>query len=168
MRRGNLLFSAVQFIFAFLVVLVGLFFVGLQEIPFLRYRLSQFFSNPTISFAGIGYLILVFGFLLFVGFCVMYRGHYYQLTMGRHRAGVDPELIEQLVTGYWKNVSSDQDSTVQVRVSSNQSLNITFELSSIPLKDQEPLFEKVERELSELLYSQLGYNKKFIVSVLMK
>lgn len=168
MRQGNLLFSAVQFIFALLVVLIGLFFVGLQEVPSLQYRLSLFFSNPTISFAGIGYLILGCGFFLLIGFCVMYRGRYYQLTMGKNRAGVDPELIQQLVSAYWNRLFPDQGNEVQVRVSRGQKLDITFELSSVPLEEQEALFEKVEKELGELLRSQLGYGKEFIVSVLMK
>ncbi len=168
MRKGKLLFSAVQFIFALLVILLGLFFVGLPEAPLLRYRLSLFFSNPTTSFAGVGYLILACGIFLLIGFCVMYKGRYYQLKMGSNRSSVDPAVIQQMVSRYCNQLFQGQDSGVQIRISSDEKLEIIFESLSVPLEEQEALFQKMEQGLSDLLYSKLGYRKEFLISVLMK
>jgi len=168
MRKGHLLFSAVQFIFALLVVLLGLFFVGLQEAPSLRYRLSLFFSSPSVSFSGVGYLILACGIFLLVGFCVMYKGRYYQIKMGGGRVHIDSELIQQQVSKYWSQLFPDQASEVKVQITQGQKLHIAFELFPMPEEEREALFVKVEQELGELLRSQLGYTQEFVVSVLLK
>ena len=57
MKTGNLLFSAVQFVFAALVVLLGGLFIGLEYAPHLRYYIADFFQL-TPHFSLIGYLVL--------------------------------------------------------------------------------------------------------------
>ena len=166
MRKGNLLFSAVQLIFSLLIVLLGLFFIGLQEAPHLRYHLSLQLSDPSFSFSKVGYLILIAGLFLLIGFSAMYRGRYYRVRMGSNRTSVDPDLIRQAVHSYWVQHYPHKHNVIQVRVNRLQKLELIFEWEEMPFEEQEALLMRVEKDLAELFSSQFDYRRDFKLSVL--
>ncbi len=167
MKAGNLLFSAVQFVFVVLVILLGGFFIGFQHAPHLRFLVSHFFSDPTVSFSLIGYFILGCGVFLLIGFCVMHGGIYYRVKMKGGDLLVDPVVIRSYVDEYWKNAFPDHDLSVEVSVS-NQALEMFVELPLLSEENQEAFLEKAEVELAQILQKRLGYYKEFSLSVLVK
>jgi hypothetical protein len=168
MKAGSLLFSAAQFVFASLVILLGGFFIGLQHAFHLRIAISHFFAESTTSFSLIGYLILGCGLLLLIGFYLMNRGVYYRIKMGMREHLVDSAVVRSYVDEYWKGVFPEHHYSVDVSVTSDQKLEIYVELPLLPEATQEAILVKTEEELSQILQKHIGYKKEFALSVLIK
>jgi hypothetical protein len=167
MRSGNLLFSAVQFVFAVLIILLGGLFIGLEYAPHLRFSVADFFSRSTAHFSLIGYLILSSGFLLLIGFYAMHRGTYYRLSMGQKETWIDPAVIRSYVKEYWKKIFPDYDLSVQIDMSKEQ-IEMFVELPLLSEEKQIAALELAEKDLAEILKKQLRYDKGFLLSVLVK
>jgi hypothetical protein len=168
MKTGNLLFSAVQFLFVILIMLLGVFFIGLQHVSYLRFAVVQFLSQQTALFSLIGFLILGCGALLLYGFYTMHRGWYYTLKMGQHTVLVDLPVIQGVVREYWKTVFPDQDLAIEVNVTKAQKIEMFMELPLLAPEKQLKTLEKAELDLSHLLQKHLGYRRDFSLSVLVK
>ncbi len=168
MRSGNLLYSAVQFMFAVLIILLGGLFIGLQYAPLLRFVIADFFSQPAVHFSLIGYFILGCGILLLFGFYIMHRGVYYRLSMGQKETWVDPTVIKSYVQEYWQRNFPEEDLAVQIALSKKQKLEISVELPQLSDEKQLAVLEKTERDLGEILKKQLRYNREFSLLVLIK
>lgn len=168
MRSGNLLFSAVQFVFAVLVILLGGLFIGLEYAPHLRFSVADFFSRSTAHFSLIGYLILSCGFLLLIGFYSMHRGTYYRVNMGQKETWIDPAVIRSYVKEYWRKIFPDYDLSVQIGMSKEQKIEMYVELPPISEEKQLAALELAEKDLAEIFKKQLRYDKGFLLSVLIK
>jgi len=168
MKAGNLLFSAIQFVFVILIILLGVFFVGLQHASHLRYIIADFFSRSTIHFSFIGYLILACGSLLLAGFYAMHRGVYYSIKMGRNEVFVDPIVIQGIVHEYWKTIFPDQDLAIEIDLSKKQRIEMFVEFPLLPPEKQQVVLEKAEHELSQILQKHLSYRREFLISILVK
>lgn len=168
MKSSNLLYSAVQFVFSVLVILLGGLFIGLQYAPQLRFSIAHFFSQSTVHFSLIGYLVLGCGFLLLIGFYAMHRGVYYQLRMGQKETWIDPAVIRGHVKEYWKEVFPDHDLSVQIDLSKEQKIEIFVELPAVCEETQMATLEKAEKALAAILKKQLRYEKEFHLCILIK
>jgi hypothetical protein len=168
MKAGNLLFSAVEFVFVVLIILLGGFFIGLQYAPHLRYAIADFFSQTTIHFSLIGYLILGCGSLLLTGFYAMHRGMYYSIRMGRNEVLVDPGVIRGYVQEYWKKIFPEQDLSIEIDLSRNQKIELFVEMPLLSPEKQQAILEKAENELGQILQKHLGYRREFLISILVK
>ncbi len=168
MKTGNLLFSAVQFVFVMLVILLGIFFIGLQHAPHLRGAIADFFLQTVVRFSLVGYLILACGILLLIGFYVMHRGVYYNIKMGRNEVFVDPQVVQQYVKEYWKTIFPGDDHSIEIGFSKDQKIEMFIELPLLSPEKQRALLEKAESELNHILQKHLGYRKEFMLSILVK
>lgn len=168
MKSSNLLYSAVQFVFAALVILLGALFIGLQHAPHLRFAIADFFAHSTGHFSLIGYLILGCGILLLIGFLSMHRGVYYRLSMGQKETTIDPAVICGCVQSYWKQVFPGDDLSVQIGLSKEQKIEMFVEFPLISTEKQLAILERAEKDLSAILKKQLRYDKDFLLSVLIK
>lgn len=168
MKTSHLFYSAVQFVFAVLVILLGGLFIGLQYAPHLRLSIAHFFTYSTARFSLIGYFIMGCGFLLLIGFYAMHRGMYYRLSMGQKETWIDPEVICGLVQAYWKRTFPEEDLSVQVDLSRKQKIELFVEFPPLSEEKQLAILEQAEKELGAILKKQLRYEKEFILSVLIK
>lgn len=168
MKVGNLLFSAVQFVFAVLIILLGGFFVGLQYASHLRFAIARFFSAAATPFSLIGYLILTCGFFLLIGFYAMYRGVFFRVKMGNGELRIDPIIIEGYLRDYWKKTFPEHKLSVDVSISKNQKVEIYIELPFLSEENQKAVLENAELEFSSILQRYIGYKKDFALSVLIK
>lgn len=168
MKIGNLLFSAVQFVFAVIVILIGAFFVGLQYASHLRFAIARFFSAAAVPFSLIGYLILACGIFLLAGFYAMYRGVFYRIKMGSGEICIDPVVIKKYVADYWKETFPQHNLASDVSISGGQKIEMFIELPLLDSEHQKAILEKAEQELSVLLHKHIGYKKDFTLSVLIK
>lgn len=168
MRSGNLLFSAIQFIFVVAVFLLGGLFIGLEHAPQFRSAVAEFFFSSTSSFSAIGYTILGVACLLLLGFYVMNRGVYYQVEMGDHRCQVEPKIIRSYVQGYWKEIFPEQNCQADVVFHANQEIEVLAELPGLCLEQHKVFLSQIEKDLGDLLASHFGYQRPFLVTVVIK
>jgi hypothetical protein len=168
MKVGNLLFSAAQFGFAVLVMLTGVFFIGLGYASHLRVLIARFIVESSLPFSMVGFLILGSGILLMLGFYAMNRGVYFTVAMGKKGVLVDPTLVRGYLDVFWKEKFPGLDLGVDVSVSKEQKLEIFVEMPTFPKRDLEGFLVEVEGELSLLLRSKIGYKSPFQLSLLVK
>ncbi len=168
MRTGHLLFSAVQFVFTALVILLGVFCIGLENAQQMRLWLSHFFLDTSTPFALIGYAILGCGLLLFIGFYVMNQTAYFQIKMGKKHVLLDGALFQKYIAQYWFEKFSQKSLEVQAIIRSDQKLEILAQLPQVFTEEREALLEKVEEDLTEILRRKLGYRGEFLLNVILK
>jgi hypothetical protein len=154
--------------FAFLVIALGVFFIGLHYAAHVRMDIARFFSETTLSFFFIGFLIFVCGMLLLFGFYWMNRGVYYRVKMGQREHSLDSAVLRGYIEDYWKRVFPHCDFAIAVSISYGQKMEIYVELPCMSEVDHMAIMEKAESELSHILCKYIGYDKKFALSVLMK
>lgn len=168
MRAGNILFSAVQIIFVMLIMLLGLVFLSLDYVSYLRYAIADFFLEESVRFSLAGYVILGCGVLLLLGFYVMHRGVYYRIKMGKRDAWVDPAVVQSYVKTYWDSVFPEKDFAVEVRFSGDQKIELFVEMPLLSPENHKSVLLKSEGELAQILEKHLGYRRDFLLSALIK
>lgn len=168
MKTGNVLFSAVQFLFAALVVLMGGCLIGLQYAPHARFVFAHFIEQSPSLFFVVGYGVLGSGILLLTGFYFMHRGVYYRVKMGAGEMRVDPVIVRRYVHTYWKEAFPEQEISVEVGVSQGHKLEIFLTLAFLSQDAQMAALENAEPALTRLLQKHLGYKQKFSLSILVK
>src|SRR5689334_12238487 len=120
MRSGHLLFSAVQFLFTVLILLIGGFFLGLHYAPHLRLQLAQFFADLNVNFIPIGLSVLGCGVLLLVGFYAMNRGAYLCFVIRERNTCIETALFRSYVKKYWTDQFPDSELATDVILHKNQ------------------------------------------------
>ncbi len=168
MRSGHLLFSAVQFLFTVLILLIGGFFIGLHYAPHLRLAFGQFFVNHSSSFISIGLSILGCGILLLIGFYAMNRGAYFRFLVPANNAIVEAALFRSYVKKYWTDQFPGSGLSTDVILHGDQKMEISLEMPQTEIKDHELFLEKTETDLSRLLTKTLGYRGEFILTTIVK
>jgi hypothetical protein len=167
-KTGHLLFSAAQFIFASLVILLGGLFIGLEYAPHLRLAIAAFFLESTLSFFLVGSLILGCGILLMTGFYLMNRGIFYTVKMGKRKMSIDAVVIQTYVSHYWKQTFPEHELSVEVGLSRGNHIEMFVEFPQLPIEKQQIVLEKANRDLSQILSRRLGIDREFSLSVLIK
>jgi hypothetical protein len=168
MRSGHLLFSAVQFLFSILVLLIGGFFIGLHYAPHLRLMIGEFFVDHSAIFITVGLSILGCGILLFIGFYAMNRGAYFRFIIPAKNAIIEAALFRMYIKKYWSSQFPGSALETDVILHSNQQIEISIELPSLEIEDHQAFLEKTEKDLSELLSKTLGYDREFLLTVIVK
>ncbi len=166
MRKGNLLFSFVQFIFVIALFLLGGLFIGLHYTPRLRMEFAVFITDHSVSLSLLGWAIIGCALLLCIGFYVMYRGAYYQVEMAQGQAVIDARIIEQVVRGYWKGRFPGQELTAEVVLRGKNAIEVLAEVPEMPLDPQVALLAEVELELGLLLERHLGHRREWAMTVI--
>ena len=169
MRSGHLLFSAVQFLFTFLILLIGGFFIGLHYTPHLCFVVGQFFIEQSSSFIPIGLSILGCGILLLIGFYAMNRGAYFRFLVPANHAEIEAALLRSYVKKYWNGqFPENEELAADVILHRDQKMEISLEMPAVERQDDEQFLAKVETDLRGILSKNFGYKHDFFLTVTVK
>lgn len=163
MRTGNLLMSAVHFLFAMAVLCASIFSLLLAYNPILR---ASFLSSleREVFFFILGLSGLILSLVLLVGFYFLYRRSYYRVKMGEHVLEMEPALINQYVTSFWKEHLPDYQITSEVLVHSHHKIEIMASLESP--SELLMVLEEIEEPLKRVLFKNIGYRDELVLTVL--
>lgn len=168
MRKGNLLFSAVQFLFVFALFLLGGLLIGLHYAPHLRMSIASMILDQAVSLSFLGYMTIVCALLLCIGFYVMHRGAYFRIRMDGGDVTVEPKLIEGLVQDYWKERFPERGFKTEVILRGYKQIEVVAEMPEVELSVREVLLPEIEKELGALLLSHLGYRREWMMTFIIK
>ncbi|MBS0620089.1 MAG: hypothetical protein JSS61_01340 [Verrucomicrobia bacterium] len=160
----NLFYSAAQVVFALLILLLGLFVIGLEYAPKARFAIAEFLLKSTSHLSLIGFSILGFGILLSIGFYAMHAKRSYHFAMGE----VDPALIQQSVQTYWDTTFNSHRAKTAVQIHSSDQIEVVIEMPQFTPEEHQGVLNRAEAELSTLFKNQLGYQGRFLLTVLAK
>ena len=155
------LFFVWQGIFALCLILVGLGCVGLEYAPLVRHALIKMLSGA-LPLIWVGAVIAACGLSLFIAVLLASKKRSYVIRMG---AEVEAPLIQTLVEHYWKLIFPEHEGAVQIEISRAQELRISVEFPVLAPEEQRRILRETEEVLSQLLRSQLGYHKPFVIFV---
>lgn len=168
MRKGNLLFSAVQFIFVVALFLLGGLFIGLHYAPHMRMSFANFITDQAVNLSFLGYLTISCALLLCIGFYVMHRGAYFRIKMDGGDVIIEPKLIEGLVQDYWKERFPEKEFKTEVILRGFEQIEVIAEMPQTELEAREVLLPEIEKELGALLSSHLGYRREWMMTLIIK
>ncbi|MGE0670929.1 MAG: hypothetical protein AB7H48_09235 [Parachlamydiales bacterium] len=168
MRKGNLLFSAVQFIFVVALFLLGGLFIGLHYTPHLRMSIANLIMDQAVNLSFLGYVTIVCALLLCIGFYVMHRGAYFRIRMDGGDVIVEPKLIEGLVQDYWKERFPENELKTEVILRGYEQIEVVAEMPQTELTAREVLLPEIEKELGALLSAHLGYRREWMMTLIIK
>jgi hypothetical protein len=168
MRTGNLLFSAVQLFVVVIILGLGAFLIGLAKAPHVKLLITELINSSSPLFSLLGYSMLLIGTILLFGFYAMNRGQYYKVKMKCNHAEVDVSIIQDYIEKYWKDILPEQEAYLDVILHRDQKLEIIARMSNYSFEQHKMLLEKIERDLGTLLSKNLGYNKEFLFTVVVK
>ena len=168
MRSGHLLFSAVQFLFTTLILLLGGFFIGLHYAPHLGLTIGQFFIGHSEAFIPIGLSILGCGSLLLIGFYAMNRGAYFRFQIPAKDAVIEAAVFRSCIKKYWREQFPQEDLSTDVILHADKKIEISVELPPLDAEDHQKFLENVESDLRSLLAKSLGYKSDFLLTVIVR
>jgi hypothetical protein len=167
-RKGNLFFSAVQFIFVVALFLLGGLLIGAHYAPHLKLAIAAMITDHAVNLSLLGCMMMGCAFLLCLGFYVMYRGAYLQIEMNHGEAVIEPKLIEGLVRDYWKKRFPEKKLSAEVIIRSRKRIEVIAEMPSVEWEIQEILLPEIEQELTDLLKSHLKYQQKWTMTLIQR
>lgn len=163
MRRGEVLFSAVQLMLALFFLFGGAFFLLLPSAAAIRFYLASILLERGPLFYVIGAATFGVGLLLLIAFYFLNQRQYYQVKMDAH---VELPLIREYVERYWDLLLPQKEVVESLTLSSDRLLEITINLQSVAFEKHADLLSRAERELSALLARHLGYQRELLFTVL--
>jgi len=156
-------FSAIHLLLVLLLVsggvllILGSFMKNLQN-SFIHILLA--YPNFLLS---IGIAIGFFGLVLLFGFYSMYKPRYYQIAMGQSKVLVEKNIIQDYIKNYWNEVFPTEKADLDVVIRSKG----VIEIVTTSKNHTSPFFlEKVQNELGAILKNKLGYEGKFILTLI--
>jgi hypothetical protein len=160
--RGGV-FSAIHLLFVMLVLGSGLLLLLSDFISNIQNIAIHFLLQYPNLLISIGLFLFFFGIVLFCGFYNMYKLRYYKIRMGASKVLVEEAIIQDYIKGYWGQVFPNEPHNLEIIIHHKQVIEIVTKLPNVPKK---PLLEKIQKELGLLLARKLGYEKKFILTII--
>lgn len=117
---------------------------------------------PNFLFS-IGVGILFFGLVLLFGFYSMYRPRYYEIAMGASKVVVEKNIIQDYIKNYWNEVFPNEKAELEVIIRPKGVIEI---VTTAKHYTSDLFLEKVQNELGVILKKKLGYEKKFILTLI--
>lgn len=152
------------------VLLGGCFLVMLPWAPAFRFKLAAFFAEREDLFLPIGVVILSLGFLLLVVFYEPNRRRFFQVNMkaSASPADIQEELLLTHLSLYWKKLFPKESLMTDVFIHRNQKIELIAEIPPLAEQERKLVLEKVEKEMGALLATQLGYQREFLFTWVIK
>lgn len=151
-------------------VVIGLFFLLLGLIAIilpwsigLRTDVVLFFLENSIAISLFGFGFFLIGIGMLVNFYLSSRRSSYRLH-SKQPVVIDQRIMEQYLTSYWKQLFPQQEIPTQLFLRKNR-LKITADLPYVPLLEQKPLVEQIEKDLQEIFSNLLGYSESFALAL---
>ena len=168
MRLENAIVSAFQLLFILALLLIGGFLIAMEYAPILKYGFmvlmtSRFFDVRIVGCILVGVAMFLGGLLYW-----MQRKEYFGVQMERGQAIVEPNVIEGLVSGYWKGLFPEEDLKSHIVLQGHEKIEVVAEIPGMEWDQQEALLLRVEKELGVLLFSHLGYNRELTMTITLK
>lgn len=157
MRKGNLLFSAIQFLMIVALFFVGAVFLGLHFLPNARILCAEWLMDARREFLLLGGLTTGMALFLTICFAMMQRGQYVRIAMQSGLFDIQKTAIKQAVNQYWQESFPEKPLPTEIYVS-RQKIEIITKEASYNLNE-------LEAALGERFAAQFGYKHSFFITL---
>ena len=168
MKSGDLLFSAIQFLFSAFLLLIGVALLIVCAIPLFYQHLLFFLAKGPSAILTIGAVFFALGALLLFLFSVMHRGQYYDVQLPSVKALVQSSLIQESTLRYLSSLDLSYPVDCEVLSLRNNRIFLSLLLPEIGKQQQKELLLQLKQDLPALFKEQFGYEKGVKLSLLFR
>lgn len=163
--QTNLALSAIHVLVVLAAFMTGCFLIGISVSEHLRLYIAEILLYRSEVITSVGVIFLLTGLFLFLGFYVLYRHRVLRYKMQPHLAEVNAALIQNSLENYWKTKFPEMKIQTQIAFRSTGKLEISILVPSMGEDEQIKFLEKSEKDIGDLLYKMLGYDKEFFLTL---
>lgn len=155
---GHLFFQMISYLLALFFVMLGILCTVIPWSEPMRRVLVDFLEHgwATLFFIGVGCLVI--GLAVLINLSISGSRRYYAIRTGPSTISIDKALIEAYLKEYFSGRYPKRDIPCRVMVKRNH-LQIAADLPNTPLSGQRDLLKDIEKEIRELLSTNIGYDK---------
>lgn len=161
MNSRNLIFSAAHFFVIFFIFVVGSLVLSFPYAETFRILVINGLLNPGNHFFYVGGGIITFGLILFVCLFTLNRTCYLEMECKGATVQIEERVIRDCVSTYFYKAFPGQETVTEVVIRRNSLIELFVNLST---PQEETFFDRVEKELGEILACKLGYQTPFILT----
>lgn len=155
MRKGHLLFSAVEFLLVAALFLIGAAFFGLHVSDAVRSRLASWIIEGQTPFLLMGLLVTSVALLLGICFGMMQRGSFVRFK-GKGFS-LDEALVRSAMLEFWKEELPQEVTPSEIYCAKGK-----IEVITSDLKED---LDEVEGRLGFFLAKHFGYDREFFITI---
>ncbi len=166
MRRGHLLFSAVQFLFTLFFAVMSFWFLWLAYSPYAWISLQNYLAGHPALFFVLGYGSAIFTVVLLISFYAMNKKVYYKVQMNAQNALVNSSIFEAYVEQFWKEEFPELICQSEVLIHGDERVEILTSIGKGAHLLEEKQLKHVEAHLGRLLFHKIGYRGDFTLTII--
>ena len=130
--------------------------------PELSVSMIEFVLENTIAISLFGFAFLTIGITFLANLIISGRHKHYRIKSGTNSVLVDEHLIQQYLEKYWENIFPDHEISNHLQLKNNR-ICLHADLPYLPLEEQRPLLQRIEKDLTNIFSKVLGYHQEFFL-----
>lgn len=153
-----------SFVVALFFICIGIIFLFLPESGTMLHSLTEYLlQNSWISYLS-SILFIAMGVVILINIKLSLKKQYYKIRTGGLLTCLDEHVFEQYLDTYWKELFPKNQVISRATIRKNK-LHIEADLPHVPLSEQKPLLQQIEKDLNEILMKYLGYHQEYLISI---
>lgn len=155
---GHFFYFLISFIIALFFITIGI--IGMM-IPWsidVRTVLTRFIFEDSLAISLFAFSFLVIGSAIVLNVLLGLRHRYYKIDSKNVLVSVDESIVLEYLNTYWKQLFPKHEIPCHLTIKENK-FHISVDFPYLPIKEQKPLLERVEKDLSSILAKVLGYSE---------
>jgi len=148
MKPSAVFLSAFYFVHSLLLIMLGMFFIGLDKVPHVKHALGHFLDAHPAIFSLLGLGSISSGIVLFVVMFNLYKKIFYQVKMNPSSVSIDPVLIKGYVERSLKHIAPNPPLLCEVVITKDQRIEIIAKLPGSSVLDHEKFLGMVKGEIA--------------------
>ncbi len=154
---------ASNFLIGLAFLCAGFFIAILAWSHTLQHITSEWITQRSGSFFLFGFICALIGIAILCYVFLSNKRRYICIQVGPRGILFDENIIRQYLDSYWKHSFPNQEIPYSITIKKN-SIQIVAHLPSLPLEEQKNCLEKIEKDLSDLFQTTLGYPKSIFLA----
>ncbi|MGA8165317.1 MAG: hypothetical protein WB791_09925 [Waddliaceae bacterium] len=162
MNGTKLLYSFFNILIAIFFILLGIIGMLIPRFSSIRTLLIVFIQENPIILSLVGFLLTVIGSAIVLNILLSTRHRHYRIRSGKHTITINESLIQQYLDSYWKELFPEHE-IPNTLVMKHNGVHITADFPYLPPSQQQPFLEKIEKDLSRIFTTMMGYDKEIFL-----
>ena len=160
-------YSFITFFIALFFILLGIIGILLPWFPAMRIAVINFLNdNSRLTFL-FGSSFLAIGIAIILNILFSARGSHYTLKIKKSPVSIHPELLQNQLQEFLKELIPDQEIPCRLQLKRNQ-IYVTLDFPYVEPAEQKNLLEQIGNELKNFFFSILNYQDPLHLSASFK
>ena len=156
--------SILTFALGLFFTFFGLMFLLVIWEPLIRSGVFHLFTHYEVLLSIFGGGFLFIGISIIIYALIFSRRRYFYIRTGSREVQISEDVAKDYVNKYFQKLFGQKDLPCTLNVRRGK-IHISANLPFIPEQEQQSLTQKINSEISDLLYYRLGYDSLYYLSL---